>query len=44
MSTDLIMFILRKGSWLINYLDDDIGFSLTNLANSQFMSLINILQ
>ena len=45
MCTDLVTFTLRKrGSWLINYLDDYIGVAPPALANSHFQALLNILQ
>ena len=45
MCTDLVTFTLRKrGSWLINYLDDYVGVAPPALANSHFQALLNILQ
>ena len=45
MCTDLVMFTLRKrGSWLINYLDDYVGVAPPAIANSHFQALLNTLQ
>ena len=45
MCTDIITQILRQqGAWVMNYLDDYIGVANEFKAESQFQSLLNILQ
>ena len=45
MCTDVIMFKLhQQGAWVINYLDDYVGVASKHKAESQFYSLLNILQ
>ena len=42
--TELITHVLRmRNTWVVSYLDDNIGVALPNQANSQFQSLVNIL-
>ena len=45
MCTDLVTFTLwKRGSWLINYLDDYVGVAPPSIASSYFQALSNILQ
>ena len=45
MCTDVITFKLRQqGAWVMNYLDDYVGVANKEKADSQFQSLLNILQ
>ena len=45
MCTDVLAHALRtQGAWVMNYLDDYVGVSTTDKANSEFLSLVNLLK